>query len=92
MKQKRYVKNEESIVSASIAAGLTSLRRRSARAMFLAMLDVTYSQLIEALDQWVIAKSNNQAIELFAELRRFWKFAAPLFRAANKTVQQSASR
>ncbi|MGR3754965.1 tyrosine-type recombinase/integrase [Edwardsiella anguillarum] len=41
--------------------------------------DVTYSQLIEALDQWVITKSNNQAIELFAELRRFWKFAAPLF-------------
>nr|CDS58717.1 conserved hypothetical protein [Serratia symbiotica] len=41
--------------------------------------DVAYSQLIDVLDQWIITKSNNQAIELFAELRRFWKSAAPLF-------------
>ncbi|MCW7547121.1 integrase family protein [Photorhabdus sp. APURE] len=40
--------------------------------------NVTYQRLIEALDLWIETKSNNQAYELFAELRRFWKFAAPL--------------
>lgn len=40
--------------------------------------DVTYQHLINTLDLWIEAKSNNQAFELFGELRRFWKFAAPL--------------
>ncbi|QTL40969.1 integrase family protein [Xenorhabdus budapestensis] len=40
--------------------------------------DVTYQRLIDALDAWIETKSNNQAFELFGELRRFWKFAAPL--------------
>ncbi|MDC9593543.1 recombinase [Xenorhabdus sp. IM139775] len=40
--------------------------------------DVTYPRLIAVLDSWIETKSNNQAFELFAELRRFWKFAAPL--------------
>ncbi|CDG20649.1 Site-specific recombinase, phage integrase family [Xenorhabdus poinarii G6] len=40
--------------------------------------DITYQRLIEVIDLWIETKSNNQAFELFAELRRFWKFAAPL--------------
>ncbi|MGJ0579284.1 recombinase [Xenorhabdus bovienii] len=40
--------------------------------------DVSYQRLIDVLDLWIETKSNNQAFELFAELRRFWKFAAPL--------------
>jgi len=40
---------------------------------------VTYHRLIEVLDEWIITKSNNHALELFAELRRVWKFGAPLF-------------
>lgn len=40
--------------------------------------DVTYSRLIEVLDEWVITRSNNNALELFAELRRFWKFCSPI--------------
>lgn len=41
--------------------------------------DVTYNQIIAVLDEWVATKSNNHALELFAELRRIWKFAAPQF-------------
>lgn len=41
--------------------------------------DITYSRLIEVLDNWIQTKSNNQSFELFAELRRFWKYAAPLY-------------
>lgn len=39
--------------------------------------DVSYDRLIAVLDEWVQSKSNNQAIELFAELKRFYKFASP---------------
>lgn len=39
--------------------------------------DVTYSRLVEVLDEWIATRSNNNALELFAELRRFWKFCAP---------------
>jgi integrase len=41
--------------------------------------DVDYHKIIAVLDQWIATKSNNQAIELFAELRRLWKYAAPHF-------------
>lgn len=41
--------------------------------------DVSYNNVILVLDQWVATKSNNQALELFAELRRFWKYAAPQY-------------
>ncbi|MBK5145875.1 recombinase [Budviciaceae bacterium BWR-B9] len=41
--------------------------------------DISYNDLINVLDMWVSSKSNNQAIELFAELRRLWKFGAPKF-------------
>lgn len=41
--------------------------------------DMKYPRLIEVIDSWVQTKSNNQALELFAELRRFWKFAAPVY-------------
>jgi integrase len=40
--------------------------------------DITYPLLIDVLNLWIETKSNNQAFELFAELRRFWKFAAPV--------------
>lgn len=39
--------------------------------------DVTYGRIIEVLDTWIATKSNNHALELFAELRRFWKYSAP---------------
>ena len=39
--------------------------------------DVTYTRLVEVLDEWIATRSNNNALELFAELRRFWKFCAP---------------
>lgn len=39
--------------------------------------DVTYSRLVEVLDEWIATRSNNNALELFAELRRFWKFCSP---------------
>ncbi|EFE2639493.1 tyrosine-type recombinase/integrase [Escherichia coli] len=39
--------------------------------------DVTYNRLVEVLDEWIATRSNNNALELFAELRRFWKFCAP---------------
>lgn len=41
--------------------------------------DVGYQQIIAVLDNWIATKSNNHALELFAELRRVWKFAAPRF-------------
>lgn len=41
--------------------------------------DITYNQIIAVLDQWIATKTNNQAIELFAELRRVWKYGAPHF-------------
>lgn len=41
--------------------------------------DVSYQQIIAILDSWIATKSNNHALELFAELRRIWKFAAPQF-------------
>ncbi|MBK5075151.1 recombinase [Budviciaceae bacterium CWB-B4] len=41
--------------------------------------DVTYNRLIEVIDEWITTKSNNHALELFAELRRIWKFGSPLF-------------
>ncbi|MDO6525409.1 hypothetical protein Q4519_06900 [Motilimonas sp. 1_MG-2023] len=41
--------------------------------------DVSYQQIIAVLDTWVSTKSNNHALELFAELRRIWKFAAPQY-------------
>ncbi|EPC1644767.1 recombinase, partial [Escherichia coli] len=34
--------------------------------------DVTYNRLVEVLDEWIATRSNNNALELFAELRRFW--------------------
>lgn len=40
---------------------------------------VNYQQLIAIIDGWITTKSNNQALELFAELRRIWRFGAPLF-------------
>lgn len=48
----------------------------SAREVF---SDMKYPRLIEVIDSWIQTKSNNQALELFAELRRFWKFAAPIY-------------
>ncbi|MFD2179557.1 recombinase [Veronia pacifica] len=39
--------------------------------------NVTYERLIKAIDEWIETKTNNHALELFAELRRFWKFSAP---------------
>ncbi len=39
--------------------------------------DVPYNRLTEILDQWIETRSNNNALELFAELRRVWKFNAP---------------
>lgn len=41
--------------------------------------DVTYNKIIAVLDEWIATKSNNQALELFAELRRVWKYGAPHF-------------
>lgn len=41
--------------------------------------DVKYSRLIEILDNWIQTKSNNHALELFAEMRRFWKYASPIY-------------
>lgn len=41
--------------------------------------EVGYQQIIAVLDNWIATKSNNHALELFAELRRIWKFAAPQF-------------
>ncbi|WP_273803571.1 tyrosine-type recombinase/integrase [Providencia rettgeri] len=41
--------------------------------------DMKYQRLIEVIDTWIQTKSNNHALELFAELRRFWKFAAPIY-------------
>ncbi|HEJ7999386.1 TPA: recombinase [Serratia liquefaciens] len=41
--------------------------------------DITYNRLLEVLDLWIETKSNNQALELSAELRRFWKFGAPRY-------------
>lgn len=38
--------------------------------------DVTAGNLEEVLDKIIMEHSNNQAIELFAEIRRVWKFAA----------------
>ncbi len=40
---------------------------------------VPYKQLVSIVDGWIETKSNNQALEMFAELRRFWKFAAPVY-------------
>lgn len=42
-------------------------------------VDIGYQRLVEVVDEWIATKSNNQALELFAELRRIWRFAAPLF-------------
>ena len=41
--------------------------------------DVTFNKLIGVLDSWIATKSNNHVLELFADLRRVWKFAAPLY-------------
>lgn len=41
--------------------------------------DVSYGRLIEVINEWIETKSNNNALELFSELRRIWKFGAPLF-------------
>lgn len=41
--------------------------------------DVTYNRLLEVFDLWIETKSNNQALELSAELRRLWKFGAPRY-------------
>ncbi|MGF6559253.1 integrase [Erwinia aphidicola] len=40
---------------------------------------MTYNRLVEILDEWIATKTNNHAIELFAELRRVWKYGSPLF-------------
>ncbi|HED1914418.1 TPA: tyrosine-type recombinase/integrase [Kluyvera cryocrescens] len=40
--------------------------------------EVTYIRLVEVLDEWIATRSNNNALELFAELRRFWRFCAPM--------------
>lgn len=40
---------------------------------------ITYGRLVKVLDDWISTKSNNHAIELFAELRRIWKYAAPIY-------------
>ncbi|WP_437614437.1 recombinase, partial [Erwinia sp. V71] len=40
---------------------------------------ITYSRLVKVLDEWIATKSNNNAIELFSELRRIWKYGSPLF-------------
>ncbi|HEN5014670.1 recombinase [Klebsiella pneumoniae] len=44
-----------------------------------AFSSVTYQRLVKVLDEWIATKSNNNALELFAELRRIWKFAAPIY-------------
>lgn len=41
--------------------------------------DVNYNRLIGIIDKWIVIKSNNHSLELFAELRRIWKFGSPLF-------------
>jgi len=41
--------------------------------------DTSYHRLIEVIDCWIATKSNNQALELFGELRRIWRYAAPLY-------------
>lgn len=41
--------------------------------------DVDYNQLILIVNDWIETRSNNHALELFAELRRIWRFGAPLF-------------
>lgn len=40
--------------------------------------EVTYIRLVEVLDEWIATRSNNNALELFAELRRFWRLCAPM--------------
>lgn len=40
--------------------------------------EVTYIRLVEVLDEWIATRSNNNALELYAELRRFWRFCAPM--------------
>ena len=40
---------------------------------------ITYHRLTDILDDWIATKSSNQAIELFAEMRRFWKYSSPLY-------------
>lgn len=39
--------------------------------------EVGYKRIIEVLNGWICSKTNNHALELFAELRRVWKFGAP---------------
>ncbi|CAG8998084.1 MAG: hypothetical protein CENE_00015 [Candidatus Celerinatantimonas neptuna] len=41
--------------------------------------DVTYQRLIEVIDHWIQTESNNQAYELFGELRRVWEWASPIY-------------
>ncbi|WP_217898167.1 tyrosine-type recombinase/integrase [Zobellella denitrificans] len=45
--------------------------------------DVTYPRLVEVVDEWIVTRSNNHALELFAELRRVWKWASPLYSNGN---------
>ncbi|ELI9033887.1 tyrosine-type recombinase/integrase [Morganella morganii] len=50
--------------------------------------DVKYTKLIDVLDLWIDTKTNSHALELFAELRRVWKFGAPLY-AGGKNIAAS---
>lgn len=50
--------------------------------------DATYNQLLAIIDNWIATKSNNYALELFAELRRMWRFCAPLL-AGGKNIAAS---
>ncbi|WP_194163215.1 hypothetical protein [Salinivibrio sp. VYel1] len=54
----------------------------------LVFADVSYNQLIDVVNTWIATKSNNHALELFAELRRVWRFCAPLL-ANGKNVAAS---
>ncbi|MEG0280765.1 MAG: recombinase [Morganella sp. (in: enterobacteria)] len=50
--------------------------------------DVKYIRLVDILDQWIATKSNSYALELFAELRRVWKYGSPLY-AGGKNIAAS---
>lgn len=41
--------------------------------------DIGFQRLIDIINEWINNKSGNNAIELFGELRRLWRFGAPLF-------------
>ncbi|NEG58230.1 recombinase [Pantoea agglomerans] len=44
-----------------------------------AFSSITYNRLVKVIDDWIATKTNNHALELFAELRRIWKYGSPLY-------------